>query len=191
MTTRTHKLVGAAAGGAIGTGMGIPPAGAAMLAWIAWRSSTFPDKVEGPTFAKHRTWTHWISTLLAFSVVAGAIPVYAGKGVVWLIHSRLSGRTHDLIVTVTGISWGLAIIVSFGFFIGALMHTLADAASEWGSPLLGPIYRERVWIVPRWLQFDHDGQGEGIIRGLCIVTFCVLLFLWFAPPIHHLPHVGT
>jgi hypothetical protein len=200
----THQAlaVTAATSGAIA--MNAPLTGALAIVLIARQCAMIPDKMEKlfrVKMANHRTWTHWLVTCVAAGIALGFIVYGLGYLVEYLMRPRLTGpHAHDLIRSVHVASIGAGVLVGVGATIGAVMHSLADACTIGGVPLLGPFYTKKIWLMPDGLrigvgqkvqdQFGNTIKTRELTIGekrwflLAHATTMFILFLHFAPYMH-------
>jgi membrane-bound metal-dependent hydrolase YbcI (DUF457 family) len=86
------------------------------------------------SLAPHRGFTHWLTTGALVAVACGALAA--------------------LVMPV------LSVPVMLGVACGYLAHTLADACTPSGAPLLGPFSMRRVHLLPRRLRIVTGGPGD-------------------------------
>jgi membrane-bound metal-dependent hydrolase YbcI (DUF457 family) len=76
---------------------------------------------------------------------------------------------------------GLAAFVAVALFLGQLTHSLGDACTNSGVPLLWPVMiGGRRWAhrgIPKALRFETGGKAEGYVTAVLALLFAVLLLL--------------
>lgn len=108
---------------------------------LGYVSGVWPDRLECSGLVRHRTTTHWLLTL-------GALVAAAAYGV-WQFLPEA------------------AVPVTLGLSAGLFGHTLADACTPHGSPLLGPFYARPVRLLPRRACI-RTGSGRERALALCV-----------------------
>jgi membrane-bound metal-dependent hydrolase YbcI (DUF457 family) len=201
MDFNAHRSIGIAAAAGVGVALGVPLVGCALMMFMSGSSSSFPDQAEKPfrkhwkrktkklrareipvttnelwfsrQLARHRTWTHWPSLWLVLSILLAMLITYAGQQVVDVIMTTHPHgfHPHQVMSAVEGLAW----LTSAGLFIGCSMHSVADACTDWGSPLCGPFKRKRYHITPENMRIgDH---GDDIVGHIAIAaTFGLVAF---------------
>lgn len=98
----------------------------------------------------HRGATHWLSSAVAITAACGAL--------------------------AAAINAALILPVAVGIAGGYVMHLLADACTPHGAPLLGPVRRQRVHLLPaRWRIPTGSHRELGVwLAGLCAAAVLVL-----------------
>lgn len=200
----THQAMAitTAVGGSLA--MAAPLPAAIVIVVSARYTAMVPDKMEKLFMVKmsnHRTWTHWLLTCVAAGVAIGLIIYGLGYGSSELIRDRMhghDGRHLAHIIYISGAGYG--VLIGIGAVIGSVMHSLADACTIGGVPLLGPFYRKKIWLMPEGLRCgvgkkveDEDGKmvrtfymtpGEKRWYVLSYLTTAAILFLHFASSMH-------
>jgi membrane-bound metal-dependent hydrolase YbcI (DUF457 family) len=98
----------------------------------------------------HRGPTHWLLTWFGLSLLA--------VGAVIALH------------------WPMPF--AFAFSVGYLSHLLADTLTHSGVPLLGPMSKHRVHLLPGILRFRFDSPVQW---AYVLVIWCLVLFAWRGP----------
>jgi hypothetical protein len=187
--------------------MSLPIVAAVVVVGTARGCAMLPDKMEKYLFVKeHRTWTHYLITCLISGVVLGLIVYGLGYGSSELLHSRMCthGAHHacdrharGVIKNVYELGTLGAYLVGMGAMIGAVVHTLADACTLSGTPLLGPFSKKDRHLMPEGMRTRTGEIKTTLLRGkpepfqmtagerrwliMSYVTTAAILFLHFAP----------
>lgn len=155
MTGKTHQVIAVTTGLAVGVAVDATLVEHAALVGLAFLTARLPDidqklKWRGKRMFKHRTVTHYLFTVLAVSVLLATLASYL-----------VSLFGPEMMAYVTGDQ--AAMVVFLGFMSGCGSHSLADACTHSGVPLLGPFIRRDFWILPRPFRMDWDGPMQSLL----------------------------
>ena len=94
-------------------------------------------------------------------------------------HSLLAVLLYSAVVySVAAHFWPeYALVVGGGVCLGLVLHLLADALTISGVPLLWPVVRGDIHLLPRGWRVRTDGRVESVLAFLLSVG--LLGFLWF------------
>lgn len=184
---------------------------AAVIVLTARAGAMIPDKMEkifGVPQAKHRTWTHWLVTCILAGLSIGLLVYGIGYGTEMIARDRLTGpHAHEVIRVIHQSSIAFGYFIGMGAMIGAVMHSLADACTEGGVPLLGPFYNKKIYLMPAGFRCgvgkkvkDENGKmvktfeltaGEKRWFVFSYVMTALILFFHFAPVLHLQQHISS
>lgn len=196
MNGRSHALIGGAAGltlvisQAVAMGTTIQPLGwDGMAVAIATAAALLPDLDSTDTAARtklglgrqqiRREWKRRPRLSLVFRWLV-TIPL---NFFAWLMPHR--GPTHWL-GTAAALFWilygitsllQLPLTIPLAFGAGYLSHLLADGLTVAGVPLLGPITRRPIHLLPRPFRFRTGGLVERLVV-LLILAFMFSVTIW-------------
>jgi LexA-binding, inner membrane-associated putative hydrolase len=162
MMGSTHRALAVTAATGVSIAANAEPDAAMFIIGAAWTTARLPDRMEQVFHAKHRTWTHWLLVAILSALTLAAVIFAAGYGLAALAEGRMCNGTDasaqggcDFAATLAQASAGIAVLVGIGALCGTISHVLSDACTDGGSsgvPLLGPFYRQGIWLMPQGLR---------------------------------------
>jgi membrane-bound metal-dependent hydrolase YbcI (DUF457 family) len=166
MKRGTHVLMGAAA--AVPVAVLLPPLGAFGSLWFGMTGGGLPDyldlRSEARRTLRHRGVSHSF-------IVLGITVAF-----VWLMLDALAREEFRLIPVPSRyvVPWA----ASLG--LGMLSHLLGDACTRAGIQPWLPVFRMRLWLLPRFLRGRSDGAINGIACSiaLLILGIGICYFVW-------------
>lgn len=196
----THRALAVTAATGVSVACSAPMLGAAVIITTAWHTACLPDRLE-KLGGRHRTWTHWLLTTILTALLVSGVVFGALYGLSELARDRMPGeagaRFADTIY-VNAVGWG--VLIALGALCGTVMHTLADACTISGTPLLGPFTRRDLHLMPPGLRtctgqtvthpdgtkertWDMTGGERNWLLGAWATTVLLLALHW-APHLH-------
>ena len=166
MKRGTHLLMGAAA--AVPIAVLLPPLGAFGSLWFGMTGGGLPDYLDLRSDARrslrHRGVSH------SFAVLGLTVAF------VWLVLDALAREKFQLIPVPDRyvVPWA----VSLG--LGMLSHLLGDACTRAGIQPWLPLFRARLWLLPRFLRGRSDGaiNGFALSVSLPILLASICYYVW-------------
>lgn len=148
----THRIIAVA----VGTGVAVSIhsrtglMGAGVVVWAAWATAMLPDPdaMEKWFRASHRGWTHWLLTTVLSALALGAIVYGIGYAAAAGVAELMGPKGRELVDVCLQAAVGMGVLIAIGALCGTVTHTLADACTETGVPLLGPFTRRRMFLMP-------------------------------------------
>lgn len=148
MLAPTHRALAVTAATGVSVAASAPLATAVVIAWAAWVTARLPDRMERWFHAPHRWWTHFLLTTITAGTLFGLL-IY---GIGWVaaagLAKLLGPGSGDVIAVALQAALGMGVLCAIGGIVGATSHTLADACTKSGSPLLWPFIRRPLWLMP-------------------------------------------
>lgn len=158
MFNETHRQVGRTMGIGVAIALSPPLYGAAVIALTAQATAMVPDNMEKWFFVRrrnHREWTHWLVVTILFGVILGALIYGIGYGASTWVMDHMHAHTAREYASRRALSnalyqggYVMGILIGIGAVCGAMSHSLIDACTHGGVPLLGPFSKEKKWLVP-------------------------------------------
>jgi len=161
MRRQTHLAVGAFCAVPIASDLAPTAAVGALVCCLA--GAVVPDyldlRSDFKRVLRHRGMSH--------SVVVGVLATF----VVYLIVdalSRVEPGAFSLTESVVQPMW-------LAFAVGLISHLALDACTPSGIQPALPLFRWRLWLLPRSMRIRTGGKADGMIRWLAAVAAMVLL----------------
>jgi membrane-bound metal-dependent hydrolase YbcI (DUF457 family) len=165
MKRGTHLIMGAAM--AVPVAVVLPPVGALGSVWLGMTGGALPDyldlRSEARRSLRHRGVSHSF-------LVLGLTTLF-----VWLVLDALE-RERLQIVPVPSryvVPWAVAL------GLGMLSHLLGDACTRAGIQPWLPLFKARLWLLPRFLRGRSDGSINLFARGLSLAVLGVGFAAYF------------
>jgi membrane-bound metal-dependent hydrolase YbcI (DUF457 family) len=153
----------------------LPLTAAVPVIIIARSCAMLPDKMERALGVKeHRTWTHWLLTNIIVGVLLGLVVYGIGFGLSELSHARMchhgkhnlcDKHAREFIKNVYQFGILSSFIVGTGITIACVMHSLADACTLSGAPLLGPFTKKDIHLMPEGMRTRTGEIKTTLLRG--------------------------
>ena len=152
MKRGTHLIMGAAI--AVPVAVVLPPIGAIGSVWLGMTGGALPDyldlRSEARRALRHRGVSHSLLVVVATTLF------------VWLVLDALARESYQILPVPD--RYVLPWAVSLG--LGMLSHLLGDACTRAGIQPWLPLFRQRFWLLPRFLRGRSDGSINLFARGL-------------------------
>ena len=176
----THELIGvsvAVAGARALDASALETAGAAVAAFYG---SWLPDIDRLGSRVHRRSALERRNLLVGLVGFVLRIPAFAFAAVArhrGVSHSLLGAALAGLLSALVAAPFGsaIAVVVGGGVLAGYLAHLAADALTPAGVPLCAPLWRQRVWLLPRAWRVPTGSWREAVVALLAAGSLVALL----------------
>ncbi len=170
MMGKTHLVIGAAAGLGVGVAMGADWRDMLILTGVAALAALLPD-IDHPNGS--------IRQKMGF---LGHI------GLFWLSHRGITHTLLALAVVELSAFYFLPYALALAVALGYLSHLVADMVTRNGLPILWPLYRRHLHLLPRPLRISTGGIIETMIffAVVFLMGFSILYRVYEIPDLYAL-----